>query len=96
MSNTNNDNYDIDVTMDAESIRKQSKESTCSACANPSKVWDPVQRIMVAHFINAKSKNHMFLIGQEKEVSGSKDAQSVCIEVNFCPWCGRRLENGKD
>ena len=58
----------------------------CEACKNLSKVWDASQELIVSHFVNAKTKQHNFIL-----VQGNSNPQSVNIAVNFCPWCGRDL-----
>ena len=64
----------------------------CDACKELSKVWDGSQQLMTAKFTNQKNGHPTFLL-----VQGNKEPQSVTIEVNFCPWCGRYLRgDGND
>lgn len=64
----------------------------CNACKELSKVWDASQRLIVSRFNNAKTGVPTFIMVQESE----DGASSVTIEVNYCPWCGERLNGGKD
>lgn len=63
--------------------------ANCEACKELSKVFDYTQQLIVSHFINRKSGHPTFLLVQEKYKD--KEPQSVTIEVNYCPWCGRYL-----
>lgn len=65
----------------------------CDACKELSKVWDGSQQLIVTKFTDKKSGNPTFLLVQEKYKD--KDAQSVTIAVNYCPWCGERLSKGR-
>lgn len=56
-------------------------------CENLSKTWDGSQRLMVSRFNNARTNTPTFILVQENEAG----AQSVTIEVNYCPWCGEKL-----
>lgn len=66
----------------------------CEACKELSKVWDGSQQLMTAHFINAKNRHPTFLLVQERYKD--KESQSVTIEVNYCPWCGRYLRGAEN
>lgn len=47
---------------------------------------------MVSRFNNAKTGAPTFIFVQENE-SG---IQGVTIQVKYCPWCGERLDGGKN
>ena len=66
----------------------------CDACKELGKVWDASQQLMTARFTNQKNGNPAFLLVQEK--FKDKEPQSVTIEVNYCPWCGRYLRGAED
>ena len=66
----------------------------CEACNELSKVWDGSQQLMTAKFTNHKNGHPTFLLVQEKYKD--KEPQSVTIEVNYCPWCGRYLRGNED
>ena len=68
--------------------------ANCDACKKLGKVWDGSQQLMTAHFINQKNGHPSFLLVQEK--FKDKEPQSVTIEVNYCPWCGRYLRGNDD
>ena len=59
----------------------------CLACKNLSKVWDGSQRLMVSRFNSVRTNTPTFILVQENEAG----AQSVTIEVKYCPWCGEKL-----
>lgn len=59
----------------------------CSACKNLSKIWDGSQRLMVSRFNNVRTNAQTFILVQEN----GDGAQSVTIEVKYCPWCGEKL-----
>ena len=63
----------------------------CDACKELSKVYDGSQELIVAHFINKKNGLPTFLL-----VQGTWRPESVKIEVNYCPWCGRYLRGKED
>ncbi len=63
----------------------------CNACKELSKVWDGSQELLTAKFTNAKTGHPTFVLTQ-----GNKKPQSVTIEVNYCPWCGRYLRGTED
>lgn len=63
----------------------------CVACKKLSKVYDGSQELIVTHFVNKKNGQPTFLL-----VQGNLRPESVSIEVNFCPWCGRYLRGNKD
>ena len=68
----------------------------CDACKDLAKVWGGSQQLMTVMFTNNKNGHPTFLLVQEKYKD--KEPQSVTIEVNYCPWCGRYLrgyKNGK-
>ena len=60
----------------------------CDACKNLSKVWDASQELMVTRFTNHRNGFPTFLL-----VQGNKNQQTVKIAVNYCPWCGEKLEH---
>lgn len=60
----------------------------CDACKNLSKVWDAPQELMVTRFTNHRNGFPTFLL-----VQGNKNPQTVKIAVNYCPWCGEKLEH---
>lgn len=59
----------------------------CEACKNLSKVYDGVQRIIVSRFNNAKTGVPTLILVQDTDYG----AQSVTVQIKFCPWCGERL-----
>lgn len=61
----------------------------CEVCKPLSKVWDGSQRLLVSRFNNAKTGAPTLILVQENDEGV---AQSVTIPVNFCPWCGEKLE----
>ena len=63
----------------------------CEACKELSKVYDGSQELLLTHFVNQKNGHPTFILAQ-----GSKNPQSVTIEVNYCPWCGRYLRGEED
>lgn len=66
----------------------------CEACQELTKVWDYSQRLIMTKFTNRKNGRPTFLLVQEKYKG--KEPQSITIEVNFCPWCGRYLRGPND
>jgi hypothetical protein len=66
----------------------------CEACKELSKVYDASQQLITAKFTNKKTGHATFLLVQEKYLD--KEPQSVTIEVNYCPWCGRNLRGEND
>lgn len=47
---------------------------------------------MVSRFNNAKTGAPAFILVQENE----NGTQSVMIQVNYCPWCGERLDGAEN
>lgn len=73
---------------------RQAVVAGCEACKELSKVYDGSQQLITAKFTNKKTGNPTFILVQEKDKE--KEPQSVTIEVNFCPWCGRYLRGAED
>ena len=68
--------------------------ANCNACKELSTVWDGSQQLITAKFTNKKTGHPTFILVQEKDKG--KEPQSVTIEVNYCPWCGRYLRGTED
>lgn len=64
----------------------------CNACRKLSKIWDASQKLLVTRFNNAKTGVPTFILVQDNE----DGANSVTVEVRYCPWCGENLMEGKD
>ena len=60
----------------------------CNACKLLSKVFDPVQNIIVSRVNNHNTGNPMFIVA-----SGEG---AVNFEAQYCPWCGERLRGEKE
>ena len=60
----------------------------CDACKYLSKIWDPVQNIMVSYIVNQINYHPTFIVASEKG--------AISFEANFCPWCGRKLDGKKE
>ena len=60
----------------------------CSACKMLSKVFDPVQNIIVSRVNNHKNGNPMFIVVSEEG--------GVRFEAQYCPWCGEYLHREKE
>ena len=65
----------------------------CEACKELSKVWDGSQQLLVTKFTDNNTGTPTFIFVQEKYED--KEAQSVIIKVNYCPWCGEYLRKGQ-
>ena len=63
----------------------------CVACDELSKVWDASQELMVSRINNRKTGKPTFII-----VQGNERPESVILEVNFCPWCGKDLSGDQE
>lgn len=63
----------------------------CDACRELSKVWDASQKLLVTRFNNAKTGVPTFILVQDNGTG----ANSVLVEVCYCPWCGENLVKEK-
>ena len=68
----------------------------CEACKELSKVWDGSQQLLVTKFTDNNTGTPILLLVQEASKYENKEAQSVIIKVNYCPWCGERLSKGRE
>lgn len=60
----------------------------CGACKNLSKIYDPVQKMIVSRINNRKTGNPEFIVVREFEEG---NVQSCVFPANYCPWCGAKL-----
>lgn len=59
----------------------------CIFCENGSKVWCGRQKMKVLRSEDAKTGAPAFILTQGFD----DDAQTVTLQVKYCPWCGERL-----
>lgn len=61
----------------------------CNACRNLSKIYDPEQKMIVSRITNRKTGAPEFIVVREFD---DGEVQSCVFPVNYCPWCGEKLE----
>lgn len=63
----------------------------CIFCANGSNVWCGSQKMRVLRTNDAETGAPAFILTQGFD----DDAQTVTLQVKYCPWCGEKLDGKK-